>query len=262
MRQPLGQHFLKDKRKISQIIDALELQEGDTVIEIGPGRGALTRELGARNKALKVIAIEKDKELAAYAEQYLAPELEKAGNKFEVIAGDVREIIPKLGSYNLKSYKLVGNIPYYLTGALLRALGGLGPLPERIVLTIQKEVAERVTAVPPKMNILAASVQFWAEPKITARISAGAFSPPPDVNSAVLLLTPRSDTPTHLKERYYRLMRALFRYPRKTIHNNIAASPEHISEERLREVGIDPGARPQNLSRDDLVRLSENYENV
>ena len=109
MRQPLGQHFLKVKRKISQIIDALELQEGDTVIEIGPGRGALTRELGARNKALKVIAIEKDKELAAYAEQYLAPELEKAGNKFEVIAGDVREIIPKLGSYNLKSYKLIGN---------------------------------------------------------------------------------------------------------------------------------------------------------
>ena len=149
MRQPLGQHFLKDKRKISQIIDALELQEGDTVIEVGPGRGALTRELGARNKALKVIAIEKDKELAAYAEQYLAPELEKAGNKFEVIAGDVREIIPKLGSYNLKSYKLVGNIPYYLTGALLRALGGLGPLPGRILLTIQKEAAERVTAVLP-----------------------------------------------------------------------------------------------------------------
>ncbi len=258
MRQPLGQHFLKDKRKIGQIVDALELQEGDTVIEIGPGRGALTHELGTRNKGMRIVAIEKDAKLAAGLKEKLMPVFEEKGNKLEIITGDVREELPKLKSYNLRSYKLVGNIPYYLTGALLRLIGDLDPLPKRIVLTTQKEVAERVTAVPPKMNMLAASVQFWAEPKIVMRIPAGAFSPPPDVDSAVILLTPKRLTSdvNHQKERYYELVRALFRHPRKTIRNNLLRTVLNISEEHLKEAGIDPGDRPQNLSVGDILRLA------
>ena len=131
------------------------------------------------------------------------------------------------------------------------------------MLTVQKEVAERVVARPPNMNLLAASVQFWAEPKIIASIPRTAFSPPPEVDSAVLLLVPRTSEvskdkgSSRLHSRYYELVRALFKHPRKTIRNNIVKSEPAIPEKVLTKAGINPDDRPQNLSRDDILELAK-----
>ncbi len=195
MQQRLGQHFLKNKEVLAGIVEQLDLREGDTVIEIGPGHGELTGELVNKFSSLKVskfrlILIEKDKELVE--ELALRFKLLDLSKNIEVITGDILKILPTLSeSYNLKakSYKLVGNIPYYITGYLLRILGELLHKPEKIVLLVQKEVAERICAASPRMNLLAASVQFWAQPAIVRYVGREDFSPPPEIESAVIRLT-------------------------------------------------------------------------
>ena len=199
MPQYLGQHFLKNKKKLKEIIDALDLKMGDVVIEIGPGKGALTIPLAEKCRELncKIIAIEKDK----YLENNLRSKIYDLGIKnVEIIEDDILKILPKLTTnyglrttdYELRTtnYKIVGNIPYYITGYLFHILGELENKPELIVLLIQKEVAERVCAKPKKMNLLAASAQFWAEPEIISYVSKNDFSPPPKVESAIIKLTP------------------------------------------------------------------------
>src|SRR3989344_6086795 len=187
----LGQHFLKNKAKIKKIVEALNLENGDTVIEIGPGHGELTDELGIMNNELRIIAIEKDKNLFKYLKNKFSQD-----KNIEIIEGDILKIFPSIihnSSFIIQNYKIVGNIPYYITGYLLRILGELEKKPSLIVLTIQKEVAERICAIrqaqgKPKMNLLAASVQFWAEPKIIGYISKKDFRPAPKVDSAIIKL--------------------------------------------------------------------------
>ena len=172
----LGQHFLKNKTKLRKIVEALELKDGDVVIEIGPGHGELTDELRSANHKLKIIAIEKDEELAESLKEKF-----KNNKNIKIIEGDALKLLPQLTDdqrltiYDKRlttdNYKIAGNIPYYITGYLFRILGELENKPSLIVLLIQKEVAERVCARPPKMSLLAASVQFWAEPKIISNVS-------------------------------------------------------------------------------------------
>ncbi len=294
MRQNLGQHFLKNPRKIRAIVDALDLQPGDTVIEIGPGKGALTKAIFRRlSKAgfdITYVGIEKDPELAADMVSWLS-ENRHPGTR--IIQGDVRDVLRNvvrdlidfgnltslLDSRSQSAYKIVGNIPYYLTGRLLRLLGELHPLPARVVLTVQKEVAERAAAQPPRMNLLAASVQVWADASIVANVPRESFSPPPDVDGAVLLLAPRDligfgnqsgliDSRNQSREGYYKTARALFAHPRKTIRNNLRevakrdASPLGLSmteeglDSALWKIGVDPGGRPQNLSVEEIEKIS------
>ena len=292
MRQKLGQHFLEDDSVTEKIISTLSLG-GETIIEIGSGRGALTIPLASalKEKNGKLIAIEKDPELAQEARKWNLENL-------EIIEGDVLEILPSLSS-KLKtiSYELVGNIPYYLTGFLLRTVGELAHKPMLTVFTVQKEVAERIVAMPPKMNKLAASVQFWSDPKIISIVSRKSFNPPPEVDSAIIMLkTKKSPSSSHVipanagihmaygaldpmvkpeddgkktrnnlgQKKYYKTVHALFAQPRKTILNNLCSTSKLKRQDAALEIssalaklGINPKDRPQNLSIDNIVSIAE-----
>ena len=273
----LGQHFLINKKKIEKIIEALDLKSGDVVVEIGPGKGALTIPLceNCQKLGCKIIAVEKDKDLA----DDLKNKIYDLGldKNIEIIEGDALKTLPRLihnSELRIKNYKIVGNIPYYITGYLLRILGELENKPSLIVLTIQKEVAQRVCAKPRTrrrqgyggqgMNLLAASVQFWAEPKIIGSVSKKDFWPIPKVDSAIIKLTPltllvRSSTQCN-KGDYYKFIKILFKQPRKTILNNLKSQISNLKNkekiiEKLKKVGVDPQARPQNLSIEQILKL-------
>jgi len=273
----LGQHFLKNKYAVKKIIDALELGSDEAVIEVGAGHGELTAELNNEsrimNKGPRIIAIEKDEKLAENLE-FRIKNLGVANVK--VVRGDALKflkLLPKSSIINSKSYyKIVGNIPYYITGHLLRIIGELKNKPRICVFTLQKEVAKRITAEPPKMNLLAASVQFWASPKIMGRISKKEFRPAPKVDSSILKLETRADMALRdkLGLNYYKTVKILFAQPRKTILNNLSAgnlrktsvfpqkSPQNKLKitEKLKKIGVNPQSRPQNLNVGDIIKIS------
>lgn len=278
MGQRLGQHFLVNEAVGRRILDALELKDGDTVVEIGPGRGALTRELGSRNYELgegnraghgvKIIGIEKDKKLA----RDLEVKCKKQSAECKIIEGDVLRVLPSVIHNSLfitRGYKLVGNIPYYITGRILRMIGELQRKPEIAVLMVQEEVAERICAKPPKMNLLAASVQIWAEPEVLFKVSRADFRPAPKVDSAVVKLGIKNKE-VGIKGNdchgdYYKLIRILFKQPRKTILNNLQFTIYNFqtSKEKilrvLQEVGIKPGDRPQDLDIEAIKCLAVRF---
>lgn len=248
MPQRLGQHFLKNNEAIKKIIAALDLKEGEMVVEIGPGTGALTAEL--LKYPIKLIGVEKD--------SYLAEKLSNLANKkLIVINDDIITYLPKLITTN---YKLVGNIPYYLTGFLFRTISELKNKPSLIIFTIQKEVAERITAQPPHMNLLAASIQIWAEPEILTILPPEDFDPPPKVDSAIIKFKVKSLKFKVNLENYYKLIKAMFKQPRKTILNNLSEGLNISKEETkkiLQEVSLTGEERGQDLSIEKLVELSE-----
>lgn len=255
----LGQHFLKNGLPVKKIATALELWSGDAVIEIGAGHGELTEiiehEMRGMKPKTKIVAIEKDGSLAE--------QLRKKFIGVEIVEGDALRALPQLCSkFRASCFKICGNIPYYITGKLLRVIGELKHKPKLCVFTLQREVAERIAAQPPKMNRLAASVQFWAEAKIVGLLSRNDFKPPPEVDSAIIKLETR-DVKREMQgaNEYYKLVKVLFQQPRKTILNNLAAG-EWRSEkkdefgEMLRKIGVNPGDRPQNLSVDKILTIS------
>jgi 16S rRNA (adenine1518-N6/adenine1519-N6)-dimethyltransferase len=258
MREKLGQHFLIDKKALEKIASGLDIKTNDTVIEIGPGHGELTKEFRIKNLESGIIAIEKDKELAENLKKEFAHD-----KNIEIIEGDALEILPsitKSQTINSKSYKLAGNIPYYITGYLFRIIEKLENKPSLIVFTIQKEVAERICAEPPKMNLMAASVQVWAAPEISSIIGRKSFSPPPEVDSATIKLVPKEKRKN--LESYYKLAKILFKQPRKTILNNLASGlekPKTEIEEVLKKLNIKPTDRPQNLSIRKIEALSAEF---
>ncbi|TSC95828.1 MAG: 16S rRNA (adenine1518-N6/adenine1519-N6)-dimethyltransferase [Parcubacteria group bacterium Athens0714_26] len=260
MYQKLGQHFLINKSALEKIAAALDIQPNDTIIEIGPGHGELTLLLAKNFQFLisnfKLIAIEKD---ALFTEEL---QNKFTNNKnIKIINGDVLKNLPaiiKNPKLKIKNYKITGNIPYYITGKLLRTLSELKNKPSLIILTIQKEVAERICAAAPKMNLLAAATQFWSEPEILFNLKQEDFNPPPKIESAVIKLTPRRLTGDG--ELYYKLIHAVFKQPRKTIVNNLWETikiPKNETLQILKKLGMEPNDRPQNLSVGQLVRLGE-----
>lgn len=276
----LGQHFLIKKSVLELIVKVLEVEPTDTIIEIGPGHGELTKHLLDKSPK-KLIAIEKDRDLVSSIQHLVSSD-----DRLEIIEGDILELLPKIAN-ELKSQqaiKLVGNIPYYITGKLLRTLGQLEPKPERVVLTIQKEVALRLTAAPPKMNLLAASVGYWGKPEIVRFVPRGAFRPPPKVESAVVKITPHPTSPykglrvadpvkfhngadktQHTQEesqKYYDFIKILFKQPRKTISNNLTSGSSITKKEVekfLKSHGVEPNLRPQNLSISTINKLSHDF---
>ena len=276
----LGQHFLKNKSALKKIADALELKPGDFVIEIGAGHGELTNELLSlsfevldkkANPKIKIIAVEKDKELVKILREKFAGDKNveiTEGDAIQTIKKLPTNIIPQLwynvsskkgGGGSLAGFKIVGNIPYYITGHLLRIIGELKNKPELCVFTIQKEVAERIAAQPPKMNRLAASVQFWAEPEIVGILPKKDFEPQPEVDSAVIKLKTKNEKLKINEMDYYRTVRILFAQPRKTILNNLASAKTEnkaLLAEKLKKIGINPQSRPQNLRVEDIIKTS------
>ena len=224
MSRKLGQVFLKNQKISQKIVKELEIKKGEIVVEIGPGTGFLTQELILSNE--KIIAIEKDPKLIGYLKEKFA------NNKnLILIEGDIREILKEekiqeiiqSKDYN-KGYKIVGNIPYYLTSYLLRLLMELENKPKLVVLMVQKEVAQRIAAQPPKMNLLSVLTQFYFQPKIIQIVKKGNFSPPPKVDSAIIKLTPwknQYNSNPKLEKTFIQLVKAGFAQPKKTLINNL-----------------------------------------
>ena len=256
----LGQHFLKNKSAVGKIVAALDLSKEDTVIEIGPGKGALTFPLVNECKKIscRIVAVEKDHRLVSW----LSSELVNWRRVVNVTRGDALKILPKLINQLTNqpiNYKIIGNIPYYITGKLLRLLGGLEVKPKCIVLTIQKEVAHRLLARPPKMNLLSAAVQFWASVSLVASISKKDFSPPSKVDSAVIKIMPLKNYHAAHEKKYYQFIKIVFKQPRKTLFNNLRGGFKIKSEKImtiLSAFGLSGGERPQDLDVDALVKLS------
>ena len=270
--QKLGQHFLKNGVILEKIVDALALADGDCVIEIGPGHGELTAPLvrAARGKHCEIFCIEKDHALIRGLELFAAGENSANDPYIKIIEGDALKLLSeivtkKISGASPSHYKIVGNIPYYITGKLLRTIGELTYKPTRLVLLIQKEVAERICAAPPDMNRLAASIQFWADTEIVAPVPRKDFSPAPDVDSAVIVLKAHqtlSAAPLSIDPAlYYRAMRAIFSQPRKTLLNNLSAATEKITEKddiaaQLKKIGIAPDARPQDIGVEQIIAIA------
>ncbi len=256
--QKLGQHFLKNKSALQAIAESLEMAVGDLVIEIGPGHGELTHALRTANATATIVAIEKDHALAEKLRKDFGND-----RSVEIMEGDALLLLPTLilrPEFSDRNYKIVGNIPYYITGHLFRTIGELGHKPTRCVFTIQKEVAVRACAVPPNMNRLAASIQFWASTRIIKTLDRSDFSPPPKVFSAIMLL--ETENTAAIDPCYDSAIHALFAQPRKTVINNLVASTgkeRSVLARRLSLLGIAENDRPQNLSIKDITALAKEF---
>lgn len=251
----LGQHFLKSAAVLRNIIAAADLTPDDTVLEIGAGTGALTRALAARVCA--VIAVEKDHELCRSLEVGLQRE---GVLNIRLVRGDILKI-PFDGLGLPERYLVVANIPYYLTGRLIRKLLEADPPPEKILLMVQREVAERITAKPPRMNLLAVAVQACANVEILFAVPRSAFRPMPEVDSAFIRIAGinRKFFEQHgtTEETFFRIVRAAFRGQRKTIENALAVQSDISKKEALaaaRRLGL-AGRRPGELTLDQWMGL-------
>ena len=263
-KKTLGQNFLVNRGILDKIITAAELDKNDTVLEIGPGTGILTEKLA--QEAGRVIAIEKDGRLTDQLKEKFR------NSNVEVVEGDVLKLdIEKLiencklsrlcrgssmalpsGKIENSDYKVIGNIPYYITSHLLKTIFEKWPMPELVVLMVQKEVAQRIMAEPPHMNLLALSVQFFAEPKIISYVSRGSFRPIPKVDSAIIRLTPtvadKKSTRTDA-DKFFKLIKTAFAGKRKQLKNTIGA-------EILKNTGIRPKSRPEKLSLENWLKIA------
>ncbi len=250
----LGQNFLHDPVALEKIVSAAEITPTDTVLEIGPGLGSLTRYLAASAK--EVVAVELDQHLLPPLKAILAPYA-----NVRLIHGDILELSPS-DLIQESNYVVAANIPYYITSAVIRHLLESKSKPRRIVLTIQKEVAQRICEKPGDMSLLALSVQVYGKPRIAAHIPAGAFTPPPNVDSAVLTIEiyPHPLIPDELLDIFFKLIKAGFAQKRKTLRNSLSSglsiSPIEAAE-LLNRAGIDPQRRAETLSIEEWQRLSE-----
>lgn len=249
----LGQNFLQDPFALDAIASAAEITSTDTVLEIGPGLGSLTRHLA--QSAQQVIAVELDQELIPPLKAVTA-----AYDNITVVHGDILKYSPK-DLIQESDYLVVANIPYYITSAIIRHLLESENKPRRIVLTIQKEVAKRICAKPGDMSLLALSVQVYGNPRIASHIPARAFFPAPKVDSAVLCIDiyQSPQIKPELLDTFFKLIKAGFSQKRKTLRNSLSAGL-HISpsyaEEFLKKVSIDPMRRAETLSIEEWAMLA------
>lgn len=255
-KKSLGQHWLYDEASLRAICDAAELSGDDTVLEIGPGPGTLTAMLV--QAAGRVIAVELDEALVRKL-----PEQVPAAN-LEIVQGDILQFdLTKLPA----GYKVTANIPYYLTSNLIRVLSETTNPPERAVLLIQKEVAERVVAEPGAMSLLSVTAQFYWAVELGEEVSANLFTPPPKVDSQVLILMRHNEPlfPGVDEKTLFRLVKAGFSQRRKTLLNSLSAGLR-IDKQQVAvmcgEAGIDPSLRAQRLSLEDWHMLYRAYHNT
>lgn len=257
-RKELGQHFLTDQRALARIVAAAELTDKDVVIEVGAGLGALTHLLA--QTAERVIAVEVDRDLAVALSRLLAHEPQVTVVQGDILQFSPADLLARSGLAPHTPYLVVGNLPYAITSAILRHFLEAEPRPQRLVGTVQREVAERVTARPGEMSLLSVSVQFYGRPQIVLRLKPGAFYPPPEVSSAVIRIDCYADLPLSVEDsgRFFRIVRAGFAQRRKQLHNSLAAGlalPDDRVRAALQGIGIDPRRRAQTLSLEEWAAL-------
>jgi len=222
-----GQNYLISETPINKMIEAGELTQDDTVVEIGPGFGVLTLAMAPHVK--KVVAFEIEKKLEGYWE-----EKQREFKNIEIIWGNaLKEIQNSEFQIQNKKYKVLANLPYQITSNVIRTLLELAHKPERIVIMVQKEVADRICAKPGDMSLLAVSVQYYGTPKIVTKVANGNFWPAPKVDSAVIAITDIQDRPD--AEVFFRYVRAGFQNKRKQLWKNLSVGLQ-IAGERVKNV--------------------------
>jgi 16S rRNA (adenine1518-N6/adenine1519-N6)-dimethyltransferase len=258
----LGQNFLIDKSVLRKIVEAAELSKEDIILEVGPGIGNLTMELA--KKAKKIIAVEKDLKMIEILKETMRNLI-----NVEIVQGNILD--PKIFSYIRKKfvfrsqYKLVANIPYYLTSPLIRKFLEEKSPPKEMILMVQKEVARRICAKPPDMNLLAVSVQFYAKPEIVSFVSKNSFWPKPKVDSAIIKIKPLIDAdrgPINV-DLFFKVVKAGFSHPRKQLINNLSEKLKMKKEKVknwLLENNIQPSQRAENLTIKDWINLIRNFK--
>mgnify|MGYP000997480833 CR=1 FL=1 len=252
-KKSLGQNFLIEPAGLNKVIDAAELSKADEVLEIGAGLGSLTYLLA--QKASQVTAVEIDKSMLAPLNEALA----KFDN-VQVVEGDILDLQPD-ELMRKRDYVVVANIPYYISSAIIRHLMEAETRPRRVILTVQKEVAERVLARDGKMSLLSLSVQVFGRVSLTSIIPAGSFLPAPDVDSAVLKveLYPEPLVPLGQLKAFFKLAHAGFGQKRKTLRNSLSAGlalPSQAAGQLLLSAGVDPQRRAETLSIEEWKRLT------
>lgn len=256
-KKGLGQNFLVDPAALNAVVAAADIPADGVVLEVGPGLGHLTRYLS--RAARRVAAVELDKDLIPLLGQVLA-----GFPNVTVTQGDILAVDPAVLAGE-PGYLVVANIPYYITSAVIRHLLEARYKPSRLVLTVQREVAERICARPGEMSLLALSVQVYGQPRIAARLPAGAFIPPPKVDSAVVRvdLYEQPRIPTNGLEHFFTLAKAGFSQKRKMLRNSLAGGlgiPPAQASALLAAADIDPQRRAETLDLVEWGRLVQRYD--
>jgi 16S rRNA (adenine1518-N6/adenine1519-N6)-dimethyltransferase len=250
-KKALGQNFLKSEQALRKIIETGEITKGNTVLEIGPGKGALTAKL--LDSAGQVVAVEKDRELVEYLKGKFAEQI-KDGS-LVLISGDILDFKPE----SLQKYKIIANIPYNITGAVLKKFLTAINQPERMVLLVQKEVAQRIVAQDGRESILSISVKAYAEPKMIMKVPARYFSPAPKVDSAVILIkniSRRAFEENYLEEeKFWTIVRAGFAHKRKKLSSNLKNLALEIPVPNIEKLG---NTRAEELSLKEWITLLKN----
>lgn len=255
MPRYLGQHFLNNPKIAEQIVQSANIQEDEIILEIGPGEGFLTEKIYP--KAKKIIAIELDNKLRDALQ-------DKFQNKenIHIIFDDILKVnLPKLlKEGGVENYKVIANIPYYITSKIIRLFLETQMQPTELILMIQKEVAERIVAPKGKMSILSASVQYYAQAEILFDVTKENFNPPPQVDSSIIKIFNIKKTNPEEDKKFFKVVRAGFCARRKTLINNLSNSfhlDKKIIEEKLAQINISSNVRAQELSIEDWKKLAD-----
>ncbi len=247
-KKSLGQNFLHSDKALRQIVEAADISQDDLIVEIGPGEGALTERLLL--KGAKVVAVEKDDRLIPILSGKFQKEIEK--KQFRLIHEDVLES-EEIKNVISQKYKLVANIPYYITGMILKMFLSGQSKPEKIVLLVQKEVAERIVSRDGKESILSMSVKLYGTPKIIDTVPRGAFRPAPNVDSAIILIdVNKNKIEEKLEEKFFSVIKKAFNQRRKQIGGTLG-----VTDEQMRGINknLSAKSRPEELSVDDWLSI-------
>lgn len=255
----LGQNFLVDKKILRKIIETAKLSKSDVVLEVGPGIGNLTLEIAKRVK--KVMAIEKDRKMC----QILKESLESSNvRNVRIVNKDILKIENGSMVKWLNGYKVVANLPYYITSPVIRKFLESKKSPKLMVLMVQKEVAQRICACPPNMSLLAVSVQFYAKPEIISFVSKKSFWPQPEVDSAILRISQIcTNLPQINTNLFFKVVKVGFSHPRKQLINNLSQGLK-LDKEKVKnwllKNGIGPKRRAETLAIKDWLKLTKSFK--
>ena len=254
-----GQNFLIDRATLQRIIEAAEINAGEQVLELGAGTGVLTREL-ARH-ARRVVAVELERDMLS-----LLAETTRNFANVELIERNLLYVDPA-AIFGAEAYKLVANLPYYITAPTFRHFLESANPPRLLVVMVQYEVAQRIVATPGDLSLLGVSIQFYGKPDIVAHVPARAFYPAPKVDSAILRVDLKDEVPLAHEQRdsFFRLVQAGFSERRKQIHNSLARGLHRKDAEvqaLLKAAGIDPGRRAETLSIEEWLQLWHQMEKI
>src|SRR5579883_3296397 len=252
-----GQNFLVDRAVLQRIVEAAKIAPDDTVLEVGAGTGVLTRELAKR--ARRVVAVELERNMLE-----LLAETTRNFPNVELVARNLLYLDPAI-VFGQEQYKLVANLPYYITAPTFRHFLESANPPRLLVVMVQYEVAQRIVAAPGDLSLLGVSVQFYGRPRIVARVPASAFYPAPKVDSAILRVdvNPQAPLTQAERDRFFKVVQAGFSERRKQLHNALA-SGLHIKDQEVRALlntaSIESSRRAETLSIDEWLRVWQAVE--